>query len=576
MSKSQTNSNSSVGAMMEQDQEEDEISSSNSIRSYLHPLLPQMLVGFIDAVSFMIIAPSLVFYVLQSGGTKEQYGIILAMFSFSSFLFKPVLAYWSDSIRRFRPPYLTSIVVAGVGGLVYFVASCFHGTTAVALILVGRFLGGCGAANTTLGYTYVAHVIPKEHFTQANALLSMVRVAGMAIAPALNAAVASFQVELMLGSYRLSIDPLNSVGLLLAFGNALGYISVYFWFEEPADMVKPSSELNAPGQERGWRFWRNLGRFDILVPLLSILVLNANYQLLETGLAPAAHDILGWDPVRISALFGVNAVVIFVVIMLTFTLAGRGVSDLALMKVGLALSIVGYSLMYLWWHRLAPMWMFVTPGESIDSSVPHEPCNTVRIVFTSFAHHLPVGYSVIVSCTVFPFLSSPTRSLFTRAVANHPTLRHSQGTMQAMLSMNVSVAGFVAPGLIAAYVLRSPEQVTASADQREFTPWALFAPVLSAVILAGVLYIQCQEPAEAKALEAQPLATDQLNRYNAEEEDLEEDLALLTGLYQPEADAKLLEATRRNTILLMGIPTISFHGGVSPTSRKLSRHSSAF
>jgi hypothetical protein len=40
-------------------------------------LLPQALVGLVDSISFMIIAPSLVFYVLQQGGTKEQYGIIL-------------------------------------------------------------------------------------------------------------------------------------------------------------------------------------------------------------------------------------------------------------------------------------------------------------------------------------------------------------------------------------------------------------------------------------------------------------------------------------------------------------------
>jgi hypothetical protein len=40
-------------------------------------LLPQALVGLVDAISFMVIAPSLVFYVRNQGGSKEQYGIIL-------------------------------------------------------------------------------------------------------------------------------------------------------------------------------------------------------------------------------------------------------------------------------------------------------------------------------------------------------------------------------------------------------------------------------------------------------------------------------------------------------------------
>jgi MFS family permease len=73
-------------------------------------LVPQAIVGFVDAISFMIIAPSLVFYVLGRGGSKESYGVILAAFSASSFLFKPLLGYWSDqSGGSFRTPYLTSV-----------------------------------------------------------------------------------------------------------------------------------------------------------------------------------------------------------------------------------------------------------------------------------------------------------------------------------------------------------------------------------------------------------------------------------------------------------------------------------
>lgn len=41
---------------------------------------------------------------------------------------------------------------------------------------------------------------------------------------------------------------------------------------------------------------------------------------------------------------------------------------------------------------------------------------------------------------------------------------------------------------MAAYVIRSPEQVEASSDNRELTPLALYAPVLCALSLVGLYY----------------------------------------------------------------------------------------
>jgi hypothetical protein len=372
----------------------------------------------------------------------------------------------------------------------------------------------------------------------------MVRVVGMALAPALNAAVAWIHADVTIGGYTVHVNPLNAVGLLLAAGNALGFLTLHFLFHEPSDMAKPSAELNSAYERPGGlAFWLQILRFDIMVPLFSTIVLNANYQLLETGLAPSANDILGWEPVRISGLFGMNALVIFSIIMLTYTLASRGVSDIVLMKIGLSLSIIGYLSMYLFWRRGASVIMFVLP--------------------------------VLVSCSVFPFLSSPTRSLFTNAVMIHPHLKHHQGTMQALLSMAVSVAGFAAPGLIAAYVLRSPDQVSTSADRREFTPWALFAPVLSFLILAGVVYVESSQIGQGAAALEENIAmtegtkgaapSDDSAEFSSEE--LTERLALLqSSVKEPSSrqlfhmDSKTIEASRRHTVMMMGIPDISIHG----------------
>jgi hypothetical protein len=86
----------------------------------------------------------------------------------------------------------------------------------------------------------------------------------------------------------------------------------------------------------------------------------------------------------------------------------------------------------------------------------------------------------------FPFIAAANRSNFTKAVASIPELESSQGVMQAVLSMASSVAGFVTPGLVAAYVVRSPEEVAASRDHRELTPLALYVTIFPMFILFGL------------------------------------------------------------------------------------------
>lgn len=507
--------------MAKTDSASDEATGGSSSRSadYYRLLLPQCLVGLIDAISFMVVAPSIVFYVLATGGSKEQYGMVLSIFSFASFSFKPILGYWCDKSSGFRMPYLSSIAVASLGGLIYFLASAFPSKVAVPLIGLGRFLGGVGAANSTLGFTYIAQVVPQNQMTKANAALSMVRVLGMATAPALN-----FFVEDISGSiFGFKITPLNSIGLILMGANLLSFGVMYSMLEEPPESSKPASNRVDEADGRSWNFWKAMFSIEILVPVISILGMNANFQLLETGLAPAGSDALGWGPFEISSLFGFNAICIFVTILLTFQLSGIGVSDTVLLITGLVLSIIGYTLMYAWWAANVALWQFVTP--------------------------------VIVSCMAFPFMGAPTRSIFTRVVAGNKYLSGHQGTMQALLSMSASVAGFAAPGLIAAFVLRTPDEVSASADHREFTPWALFAPFFSTLTLAGVFYLILFPP----ILDVEVVGGD-----DAEEMVPGERMSLLSPkdlmLVVPNEFHPRTEAHRRHSVAIMGIPQITLHG----------------
>jgi hypothetical protein len=157
----------------------------------------------------------------------------------------------------------------------------------------------------------------------------------------------------------------------------------------------------------------------------------------------------------------------------------------------------------------------------------------------------------VVFCTfVFPFLGAPTRSVFTVAVANSEVLAGHQGTMQAIMSMVASIAGFAAPGLIAAYVLRSPDDISESLDQHELTSYALFAPILSLVTLLGVIYVEYAYP--------------EVTCKTPSETEVEEQQALLKTAEGDFIDPEI-DAHRREAVTLMHIPQVSFHHDLSDT-----------
>jgi len=398
---------------------------------------------------------------------------------------------------------MVSLSAPCLGGFVYFGASLLTGRLAVYALIASRFLGGMGGANSTLSFTYVAQVIPRDKMTEFTTLFTITRITGMSSAPVVKVLLKDVNATIL----GLTLTPLNSVGLFLAASNALSLVIVYWNLQEPPESSKPGP---SPLGEAKKEMWHTRWTLAILIPIMNIFWMNVNFQFLETRLAPAASDLLGWGPVNISSAFAVSSAVMFLVILCTFSLSKVGVSDESLVYIGLIQSVVGYGAWYFLWERGVNMWFFVSP--------------------------------FIVSMTAFPFLGAPTRSLFTRAVDEDPILKQHQGTMQAILSMAASVAGFTVPSLIATCALRSSDKVEASSDHREFTSVALVAPVSSVLLLLGFLCVG-RAP---KRDDAMP--TEKMN--------------LLEGAELSESESSRFHprtvAYRRQSITLMGEPQVSF------------------
>lgn len=268
-----------------------QLSQQISERFHKHkPLIALALIGLIDAISFLVVGPSLIFYVQECGGSKEQYGLILSIFSLASFLTKPILGHWSDvGGNIFRLPYLTSILIAALGGLLYFCASLVKpdGYISIGFVLVGRVLGGVGAANAALGFAYVATIVPADEQTKINSLLSMTRIVGMTVGPFFNVLLKDIDTVITFNSTtKIQLDPLNSVGLFLLGTNLLGFVVLYILLEDPPPREKLSSQiLSNTSANTSTRNNRNCSllsqiicKLDISLPIFTIFMFNANFQ----------------------------------------------------------------------------------------------------------------------------------------------------------------------------------------------------------------------------------------------------------------------------------------------------------
>jgi MFS family permease len=261
-------------------------------------LVALALIQLVDAISYMVVAPSIIFYVLQVGGTMDQYGLILSSFSFASFVGKPILGIWLDAGgNKFRMPYIVTISLAGVGGLCYFAASAFTSssssssssspTVAIGLIFAGRFLGGLGAANQALGFAYLASVVPPDQQTQTNSLLSMMRILGMAVGPGFNVLLDKIHWSVPITStFTLEITSLNSVGLFLAVANVLAGAIILIVLEEPPEPPKATTTTTTKngavveeGEDSVLKTLKALCCLELMLPMYTLFVVNSGFQL---------------------------------------------------------------------------------------------------------------------------------------------------------------------------------------------------------------------------------------------------------------------------------------------------------
>lgn len=153
---------------------------SESERFITKPLLVIFLTILIDLIGFGIVIPLLPFYAARFDASPFDVGILVAVYSLMQFVFSPVLGSLSDKYGR-RPILLLSIAGSAVGYLTIGLAG------SLAVVFLGRILGGVTAGNLSTAQAYIADVTSRENRAKGMGLFGMAFGFGFILGPAVAA-----------------------------------------------------------------------------------------------------------------------------------------------------------------------------------------------------------------------------------------------------------------------------------------------------------------------------------------------------------------------------------------------------
>ena len=240
------------------------------------------LINITDSLTNSVVAPSLIFYVTEVGGTVEQYGLISSVPYFSMILMMTFYGVWVDSNgNKYKKPYAASFAFGGVGSVLYFLAELLpNGAWAVYTILLGRFITGLGAAGRTLAYSYVATAIPRDQQRTTLTILSMSRSFGMLLGPLINLFVVQIDSSISILNYTIPLNPRNSAGLVLAAGELFLFILTSLFLQEPPPKKeKPLTENAGLSKIGAKELFAAVTHFDLLFPSFIMFTLICNFTL---------------------------------------------------------------------------------------------------------------------------------------------------------------------------------------------------------------------------------------------------------------------------------------------------------
>jgi len=144
----------------------------------LSPLAVIFVTVFIDLLGFGIIIPLLPFYAESFGANAFTVGLLGTVYSLMQFVFSPVWGRLSDRVGR-RPIILIGLAGSCASYMVLALAS------SLALVFLGRIVGGIAGANIPTAQAYIADVTTPENRARGMGLVGAAFGLGFIFGPAI-------------------------------------------------------------------------------------------------------------------------------------------------------------------------------------------------------------------------------------------------------------------------------------------------------------------------------------------------------------------------------------------------------
>ncbi|KAK6013804.1 hypothetical protein OSTOST_20855, partial [Ostertagia ostertagi] len=196
--------------------------------------------AFIQAAQFNMFSNSMWPYLrkLNPEAVETQYGHITALYSFGQCIMAPLFGFWSNRIEQVRIPLLAGFAFMMVGNFLYFLLDIFEPSNTVFVMMVARFIAGCGTGNMTLLRAYVATSSSRQDRTRAIAFVSGGIATGTLIGPAFQLLFTPLGSDGVPALPFLRLSIYNTPALFALLLNILGFLAIVFIFEENYDVLQ--------------------------------------------------------------------------------------------------------------------------------------------------------------------------------------------------------------------------------------------------------------------------------------------------------------------------------------------------
>ncbi|VDO84047.1 unnamed protein product [Haemonchus placei] len=202
--------------------------------------------AFIQGAQFDMFSSSMWPYLkkLNPEAMETEFGHITALYSFGQCIISPAFGYWSNRIEQVRLPLLTCFIFMMAGNLSYFLLEFFARSNVAHVMMVARFIVGCGSGNMALLSAYAATSSSKQDRARAIAFVNGGVAIGTVVGPGFQLLFTCLGPDgvHLLPFLRLNIY--NTPALFATLLNIIGFLAISFMFKENYDVLNSIEHMD--------------------------------------------------------------------------------------------------------------------------------------------------------------------------------------------------------------------------------------------------------------------------------------------------------------------------------------------